>query len=126
MNSQEIIDYVMNTPNNTNPAILKQMIEASNGGSGGGYDLVIKCQGGEYSLVQGSYADTLAKMQAGIPPVVIYCYDHYEGGNRINFYYMPVEGVTKMFDRDDIAVDLGNMQYLYVYEDGHVEFVDES
>lgn len=32
MNSQEIIDYVMNTPSNTNPAILKQMIDANSSG----------------------------------------------------------------------------------------------
>ena len=31
MNSQEIIDYVMNTPHNTNPAILKQMLDANGG-----------------------------------------------------------------------------------------------
>lgn len=36
MNSQEIVDYVMNTPYNTNPTILKQMIEANGGSSGGG------------------------------------------------------------------------------------------
>ena len=34
MNSQEIVDYVMNTPNNTNPTILKQMIEESGSSSG--------------------------------------------------------------------------------------------
>lgn len=35
MNSQKIVDYVMNTPYNTNPVILKQMIDAnSSGGSG--------------------------------------------------------------------------------------------
>lgn len=39
MNSQEIIDYVMNTPNNTNPAILKQMLDA-NGGDSGGCDVL--------------------------------------------------------------------------------------
>lgn len=33
MNSQEIIEYVMNSPNNTNPAILKQMIDANNTGN---------------------------------------------------------------------------------------------
>lgn len=43
MNSQEIVDYVMNTPSNTNPAILKQMIEAnsSGGSSGVGFDFVL-------------------------------------------------------------------------------------
>lgn len=35
MNSQKIVDYVMNTPHNTNPAILKQMIDANGGSSGG-------------------------------------------------------------------------------------------
>ena len=33
MNSQEIVDYVMNTPNNTNPIILKQMVESSGSSS---------------------------------------------------------------------------------------------
>ena len=43
MNSQEIVDYVMNTPSNTNPAILKQMIDAnsSGGSSGVGFDFVL-------------------------------------------------------------------------------------
>ena len=27
MNNQEIVNYVMHTPGNTNPAILKQMLE---------------------------------------------------------------------------------------------------
>ena len=31
MDSQEIVNYIMNTPNNTNPAILKQMIEEKSG-----------------------------------------------------------------------------------------------
>ena len=34
MNSQEIVDYVMNTLHNTNPAILKQMIDANSSGGG--------------------------------------------------------------------------------------------
>ena len=34
MNSQEIIDYVMNTSHNTNPIILKQMLDANGSGSG--------------------------------------------------------------------------------------------
>lgn len=33
MNSQKIVDYVMNTPHNTNPAILKQMIDANGTGN---------------------------------------------------------------------------------------------
>lgn len=32
----EILDYVMETPGNTNPAILKQMLDANSGGGGGG------------------------------------------------------------------------------------------
>ena len=31
MTNQEIIDYVMESPNNTNPAILNQMLEANKG-----------------------------------------------------------------------------------------------
>lgn len=35
MTKQDIIDYIMETPGNTNPAILSQMIdEVSGGGSG--------------------------------------------------------------------------------------------
>lgn len=34
MNKKAIIDYVMNTPHNTNPAILKQMLDANSGGAG--------------------------------------------------------------------------------------------
>lgn len=32
----EVLDYVMNTPGNTNPAILGQMIQRNSGGGGGG------------------------------------------------------------------------------------------
>lgn len=38
MTNQEIIDYVINTPNNTNPAILKQMLKDI-AGSGGNVEL---------------------------------------------------------------------------------------
>lgn len=34
MSQQELFDYVMNTPHNTNPAILKQMIDANSSGGG--------------------------------------------------------------------------------------------
>ena len=44
MNSQEIVNYVMNTPNNTNPTILKQMIEESGGGGGGGSNIDVSEQ----------------------------------------------------------------------------------
>ena len=36
MNNKKIIDYVMQSPNNTNPAVLESMLEAINGNSGGG------------------------------------------------------------------------------------------
>lgn len=36
MNSQKIVDYVMNTPHNTNPVILRQMLDSNGGNSGGG------------------------------------------------------------------------------------------
>lgn len=38
MNSQEIVSYVMNTPSNTNPVILKQMIDENSGGATNGND----------------------------------------------------------------------------------------
>lgn len=41
MNTEEIIDYVMNTPHNTNKAILRQMIEA-NGGSGNMFEVIFE------------------------------------------------------------------------------------
>ena len=34
MNNQDIIDYVMNTPHNTNPAILNQKLNKLAGGAG--------------------------------------------------------------------------------------------
>lgn len=38
-NVQEVMDYIMNTPHNTNPMILKQKLEGlDNGGNGGGKD----------------------------------------------------------------------------------------
>lgn len=38
MTNQEVVDYVLNTPNNTNPVILKQMLKEV-AGSGGNIDL---------------------------------------------------------------------------------------
>lgn len=53
MNSQEIVDYVMNTPNNTNPVILKQMIDAnSTGGVTSWNDLTDKPFGKEFGKIQ--------------------------------------------------------------------------
>ena len=40
MTNQKIVDYVINTPNNTNPAILKQMLKDI-AGSGGNVDVTI-------------------------------------------------------------------------------------
>lgn len=34
MNNKKIVDYVMQSPNNTNPAVLESMLEAINGGGG--------------------------------------------------------------------------------------------
>ena len=68
MNSQEIVDYVMNTPSNTNPAILKQMIDANSSGSSGGYDLVI--DHATHTLMYGYFETIRDKMFKGIPPIV--------------------------------------------------------
>lgn len=41
MTNQEIIDYVMKTPNNTNPVILNQMLEINKGSQNLGHDVLI-------------------------------------------------------------------------------------
>lgn len=41
MTNQEIIDYVMETPNNTNPVILNQMLETNKGSQNLGHNVLI-------------------------------------------------------------------------------------
>lgn len=41
MNKEQVLDYVMTTPTNTNPAILNQMLDEISG-DGESYDVVVK------------------------------------------------------------------------------------
>lgn len=60
---EEVLDYVMNTPQNTNPAVLGNMLDNYENGGGGGGITVIECEvrgseGGDYTLIN---ADKLAQ-----------------------------------------------------------------
>lgn len=112
MNSQEIVDYVMNTPSNTNPAILKQMIEAnSSGGSGGGFDVVVARNPSDNStvLLKGSYEELLAKFVAGEYPNVA-CLANIPGENPDfrEIYFETVYGVCNNKERGRVEIFVGD------------------
>ena len=70
MTNKEIIKYVMNTPHNTNPAILESMIrnlQAKEGLGGAGYDAVVKydINWENPKLISGSYDGLVAKVKNG-------------------------------------------------------------
>lgn len=111
MNSQEIVDYVMNTPNNTNPVILKQMIDAnSSGGATSWNDLTDKPFGKELAEVvheenvwevlepKGYYFLTIPKLIAGKEYTVVW--------NGVEYVRTAKEAFT---ETDEKAVVLGNV-----------------
>ena len=116
MNSQEIVDYVMNTPSNTNPAILKQMIDANSSGSSGGYDLVI--DHATHTLMYGDFEAIRDKMFKGIPPIIgvfEYYTDADHGGSEIRFNSKKeIDGVAyfpnggSKFDTPSITFGIGD------------------
>lgn len=65
MNNKKIIDYVMQSPNNTNPAVLESMLEAINGG---GYSLAIW---GDEMLEAVQFIEELGYILIGIQFVVL-------------------------------------------------------
>ena len=83
---QNVMDYIMNTPHNTNPAILKQQLEElsanGTGGTGGKslYGLPYKCQlayAGEIELgdnVEGVTIQTEVPLNDGTP-FIVFCGD---------------------------------------------------
>lgn len=64
MNNQEIIDYVMKTPHNTNPAILKQMIDENSGGSGGSQSGEMVADGADIYIIMEGMKMKFIEMQA--------------------------------------------------------------
>lgn len=69
MNNKRIIDYVMQSPNNTNPAVLESMLEAiigdggASSGSGGKYNQV------NYMIPAGTIGDELFCVSETIPDI---------------------------------------------------------
>ena len=94
----EVLDYVMNTPGNTNPAILEQMLDAnsgtklpeptpddngkvlgvadgayalvSGGGGGGAEPLIVNLVYGDTTYLDKTYAEIKTALLAGTP---VYC-----------------------------------------------------
>lgn len=62
MGKQEVINYVMNTPHNTNPAILKQMLDEVDGGN----DFIVKLiQTESPRVADKSFNEILNALQSG-------------------------------------------------------------
>lgn len=103
MSSQEIVDYVMNTPHNTNPAILKSMIDTnSSSGVTSWNDLTDKPFGEEKSEI-----------------TIVEDYE-IENGDFIEYYYTVFCGVPlrdtntpdiTFSEGDEVIIDFAGVRY---------------
>ena len=65
----EIFEYVMNNPENTNPAILREMLGDLDNGSGGGVKEVIITVDGDVCSINASYNDIAGKPVYAVMPL---------------------------------------------------------
>ena len=115
MTNQEIIDYVMESPNNTNPVILNQMLETNKGSQGLGFDMKIYDLYDGRMWYEGDFSLTVKKAEESFPTIVVFSFTG-EGYN-VDF----AQEVTKYFGSDYLTIRAGNGAEYYVYPDGRVE-----
>ena len=128
MSSQEIIDYVMNTPHNTNPAILKQMIEASSSGNGGGTYYIIfadyvDSSGKEpYTFISDGLYDAFVKMISEyVPMSIVLWHGKLVGDNDGESWDQVI--LKGLYKNDNGDLETWNDNYhLFVHPDNTVEY----
>ena len=110
MTNKEIINYAMNSPENTNPAILNQMLEEN---KNPGIDMIIyETYKGEM-WYEGNFSKTVKKSKEYQPIIIL---NHFVGeGYLIEF----ADDATK-YDESDHLVVLGTGVKFLVYPDGTV------
>ena len=69
MTKEDILDYVMNTPNNTNRMVLSDMLDEFNSGSGGGVFLIV--EGNNYTLNK-TWKEIYDAATSGLVPIIQY------------------------------------------------------
>ena len=116
MTNQEIIDYVMETPNNTNPAILNQMLETNKGSQSLGFDMKIYDLYGGRMWYEGDFSLVVKKIEESFPTIIVFTF---EGeGYSVGLAW----GATKFSNTEYLRIRANSVQY-YVYPDGKVERV---
>ena len=83
MGKQEVINYVMNTPHNTNPAILKQMLDEVDGGNNFAVKLI---QTESPRVADKSFNEILNALQSG-KNVYAYFETDPDGGHSVAVEY---------------------------------------
>ena len=119
MDSQEIVDYVMETPGNTNPAILKQMIDGVSS-SGGAFDLlaVIDYTKDKAVTLAANYDDVKNKiLNKDVVTTCVIAYDV----NSVANYYAPDE---LYYDDSAITLHVSGGYELCLYPDGSAAWYD--
>lgn len=114
MTNQEVIDYVMKTPNNTNPQILNQMLEANKGSQNLGFDMKIYDTYDGRMWYEGDFSLTVKKIEESFPIIVVVTFKG--NGYAVDLAW----DATKYSNQEYLGIRGNNVQY-HVYPDGKVE-----
>lgn len=70
---EEIMDYVLHTPENVNPAILSDKLDqySSGGGGTGGTMLITQSQSGDDTVLDKTYGEIKTALESGILPYML-------------------------------------------------------
>ena len=87
MNKQDIIDYIMDSPENTNPAILNQMIdEVSGGGSNNIFIIKITKNDNDKQVSNKTWAEIIDALNQ--EKIVYYIYDWNDEYNDVDYGFI--------------------------------------
>lgn len=111
MTNQEIVDYVMRTPGNTNPIILSQKLDELKNG----YDAIINfSRTGECSFEKGDYSTLLKLSINNIMPKVLFK-EHVEYSDYTTYNSFMAYCVNLEVKEDEVpSINIKALQDLYV------------
>ena len=104
MNKEDIISYVMKTPNNTNPAVLSNMLDSIEGGGGTGDRIVI--YEGEITTTE-TYSSMAGMAYSGAIPSKVML------GYNVTRVYLTIDGEEYALDKSSVNIDSTRGDWLY-------------
>ena len=111
MTKEEILDYVMDTPDNTNRRVLSDMLDEFSSSNGGGGMLVVTVSGEPYSrTLDKTYREIAEAVSSGSDVMV---HEEYDGGA----YYHPMSSFYKYVDGDVVTYSIffSDMDWHFLY-----------